>query len=290
MSDQGRLKLFSRQLTALDYAFFGRQGGPVGDSLWVSATLAGTADEESMIYDFSPFKKRVKSLVDELCDHKLLAPKSCLTEESGDSVHMQAECAAGKIEYSAPKVAVCLMDGEVNPDSIRSFLEREILKRLPGNVSGLSIELEKESIPEDEACYHYTHGLRQHRGNCQRLLHGHRSRIYVLQDDNRSPEIEREISEMWRDIHLSALENITDKSRVEPGKRQTHLEQVEISYRSGQGEFRLRMPGSLIYVMEEETTVENIARHLAEVIAKKHPGKIEVVAFEGIDKGASFGV
>ncbi|MBF0245718.1 MAG: hypothetical protein HQL31_10705, partial [Planctomycetes bacterium] len=95
----------------------------------------------------------------------------------------------------------------------------------------------------------------------------------------------------WRDIHLSFPANIKERELI-PGRRQDHLELVHEAYDASQGRFELTLPGYCVYIMPEETTVENIARHLAVrargiMDEQGRNGRLQVRAYEGIAKGAS---
>ena len=56
-------------------------------------------------------------------------------------------------------------------------LQKRIKAFLPDNVTEVLVTLRNEDIPD--AFYHYTHGLQKHLGQCQRIAHGHRSRIEI---------------------------------------------------------------------------------------------------------------
>jgi hypothetical protein len=49
----------------------------------------------------------------------------------------------------------------------------------------------------------------------------------------------------------------------------------------------LQLPKSDCYLIDTESTVENIAQHLADALKHEHPeDDFQVRAFEGVDKGA----
>ena len=53
------------------------------------------------------------------------------------------------------------------------------------------------------------------------------------------------------------------------------------------GEFALELPADRCYLIDTDSTVENLARHVAERLAAEQPGsRYRVRAFEGVDKGA----
>jgi len=160
------------------------------------------------------------------------------------------------------------------------------MKVMPENVDLVELQFRMEALngsPE----YCYTHGLKQHYGNCQRLLHGHRNRVDVLIDGQRSMEMEAKIAEMWSDVHLAFPENILTEG-ISVSQRQLEINTIALSYVSLQGKFDLEIQGSEVYVMPYETTVENIARHLRDKVQSwvGPDHKVQVFAYEGIRKGA----
>jgi hypothetical protein len=58
-------------------------------------------------------------------------------------------------------------------------------------------------------------------------------------------------------------------------------------YDAPQGEFELKLPAQYCYLIDTETTVEQIAQHLAVAIKQEYPDSdVLVRAFEGVGKGA----
>ncbi|NOG32137.1 hypothetical protein HLB35_10885 [Halomonas sp. TBZ9] len=60
----------------------------------------------------------------------------------------------------------------------------------PPNVSWVTLTLSAETI--DDAAFGYSHGLKRHLGNCQRIAHGHRSRLEICQRGQRVPQLEQQ--------------------------------------------------------------------------------------------------
>ena len=49
----------------------------------------------------------------------------------------------------------------------------------------------------------------------------------------------------------------------------------------------LTLPASQCYLIDCDSTVENLAGHIAEMLKTEHPeSRFRVMAFEGVDKGA----
>ena len=57
----------------------------------------------------------------------------------------------------------------INKESIAGYLRGIFRHELPANVQQLQLSLRAEQI--DTAYYHYSHGLKKHDGNCQRIVH-----------------------------------------------------------------------------------------------------------------------
>ncbi|HPQ26375.1 MAG TPA: hypothetical protein PLY75_15680, partial [Gammaproteobacteria bacterium] len=65
------------------------------------------------------------------------------------------------------------------------------------------------------------------------------------------------------------------------------VEYCEFGYRSSQGSFGLTLPKIGCYLIDNDSTVENIAQHIADQLKAEHPNdRFKVYAFEGVDKGA----
>ena len=131
------------------------------------------------------------------------------------------------------------------------------------------------------AYYHYVHGLKKHLGNCQRIAHGHRSRIAILRDGQYDPALSATWAERWRDIYIGTREDLLEETEL-AGVACYHFR-----YQAAQGQFDLTLPKRCCYLIDTESTVENLAQHIADVLKAEQPAAhFEVQAFEGVDKGA----
>jgi len=292
-----KLSLFYDHVTILDYAYLDQEYGPVGDSLVVNVEFVGRTDDEGVIYDFSYAKKKVKEIIDRDCDHRLVVPQK-IVERDGDRVLLNCKFAKGELEYSAPDQAICEIPyDEVTTADLTTYLEEIVLKEMPENIEKIILTLEKENTPANNIYFHYTHGLKDHYGNCQRLLHGHRSTFKLIVDGVRDVDGEIEwVSEHLTDkIHFAFWENVVNREEIyqalgdrRPVGRHDDLPNVILKYSGNQGDFQLVMNSSLIYFMDMETTVENLSSHFCHEIKEffRKGQKVEVHAFEGIGKGA----
>ncbi len=276
--------LFVEQLTVIDASYLCPKRGIVGESWVVDLELEGSLDEQSMVLDFGAVKKQIKRAIDDGPDHTLIIP----ADYPGQTTHVLPDgrvytlfaTAHGAIEHIAPAKAVTLLAAEqVSTSALVAHVEELLRTQVPSNVERIGVALRQEAI--SGAYYHYTHGLAKHRGNCQRIAHGHRSRLVIEVDGVRDAALEGEWAARFADIYLATGSHI----RADDGER------LRFAYQAPEGAFELELPKSRCYVIgqETDTTVEEIARHLAEQVAAQRPGqRVRVRAYEGVQKGALF--
>lgn len=273
-------QLFVEQLTVIDCSYLDGLRGVVGESWIVDIELEGELDAQSMVLDFGEVKKRLKRALDHSADHTLLVP----LRHPGLSLHRGAASvalefrgpAAGPIEHVSPPQALSLIDAEaISADSLVAYLRPILAAEVPPNVATVGLSLRSEVI--DGPYYQYTHGLKKHAGHCQRIAHGHRSRIEIRVDGQRDAALETARAEAWRDIYLGTREDLAR----EAGGR------LRFEYGAAEGRFAIELPGQYCDLMQGDSTVERIADHLAADCARQRPGSaIEVRAYEGVMKGA----
>ena len=174
---------------------------------------------------------------------------------------------------------------------------------MPANIINIKLNLEEEIIPSDKYIFHYTHGLKDHYGNCQRLFHGHRNTVDIYVNGLLCPESERELTQtiLSNHVHFCFWENVTNQDEIIkacqtslPEGLYSEVPQVHISYKASQGQFNGSLPGSTVYFLQEESTVENLAIHFAKKMKhlqesqrpRNKRKQITVHAYEGIGKGA----
>ena len=289
------MQLFVNDLTVIDFSYLCPQRGMVGESWIVDIILDGRLNEQSMVLDFGRVKKQIKRIIDAAVDHKLAIPAehpfTQVTHNADDDTiwvdFMRPN--GGSIHLYCPADAFAFIDADaVTMASITDYLRAVIKRELPENVDAIQLQLRAEEIPG--AFYHYTHGLKKHDGNCQRIAHGHRSRLYVALDGQRNVDLEQQWAEQWCDIYLGSAEDVVAVAQLERSTAAagiTDASHVGYSYRADQGLFELAIPRSENYLIPTDSTVECIAAYLAQQIKQAHPqAQVQVTGFEGVGKGA----
>lgn len=291
--------LFVRDIGKIDCATFDPSQGISGQSWHVDVSLTGILDENGFVFDFSPLKSLIKQTLSSTLDHSLIIPVQSQSVQYGEwesgerwSLRSKArgEAKETKWEYLCPKGSVFPVHAVALKTSvIEAEFARIVRHRLPSTVVALAVKLREENIAATEASYRYTHGIQGHNGLCQRLFHGHRSRIEVYIGDERRPDLEHYIAReiFSSNIHVASLTQIKS-GRGEVGRRSTSDEPITLSYAGTLGQYEATLPASRVFFVESETSVESIARELARVIKQEEKTNevVKVVSYEGIDKGA----
>lgn len=279
-------KLFVDNLTVMDFSFLDRERGVVGESWIVDIELGGELDEQGMVFDFGHVKKQIKQFIDAQADHRLLVPiaaEGCRTQVADDELSIEFPLSSGAlIRYSSPRDAVLLVAaGAIDAPQIAEDLQEQLKSSLPKNVQDVRIRLRPEVI--DGAYFHYTHGLQKHLGQCQRIAHGHRSRLEISVNGERHDVLEAQWAKRLADIYIATDSHVTDVFEL------NGVEHCSLAYTAAQGDFSISLPRDQVFVVPHVSTVENIAAYLAERVADDAAGDILVKAFEGVGKGA-FGI
>ena len=273
--------LFVQNLTNIDFSYLHPERGVVGETWLLDVELDGELDEQGMVFDFGDVKPLIKRFADTTVDHSLVVPAERVEWlQRGDAPHFVFPLqSGGRIEHRSPAQALCVLPmADVEPERVARWMEAELLPLLPANVKSLRITLTPEAIPG--AFYHYSHGLKHHGGNCQRIAHGHRSQIQLFKDGQRLTELERQWSERWRDIYIGTQEDLQETLDLdgEPHHR--------FAYHAGQGDFMLTLPARCCDMMQTDSTVELIAEFIFQQLGDE---RITVRAYEGVGKGAIAG-
>lgn len=272
--------LFVEHLSVIDCAYLDAARGLVGESWIVDVELHGELDQQSMVLDFGQVKRRLKRAIDAQLDHRLLVPLQApeLRLDATDPAEVRLRFAArpGHIEHRSPGCALSLIDAtSIDARIAARHLQTTLEATLPPNVTGLELRLRPEAIAG--AHYHYVHGLKKHDGPCQRIAHGHRSRLDLRVDGVRRADLESARADAWADIYLGSREDVVGQTD----------ERIDFAYDAPEGRYELSLPASTVDLLATDSTVERIAEHLARELAAAHPGHaVEVRAYEGVMKGA----
>ena len=274
------MKLFVDNLTHVDFSYLHPERGLVGESWAVNLVLDGSLDAQGMICDFGVVKRRVKQWLDTELDHRLVVPARM------ERLQLERDEGRTRVEWRYPggerficvapeqAIAAVPLTG-IHAVDVAQWCRTQLLALFPDQVQGVALSFVPEQI--DGHFYHYSHGLQQHDGNCQRIAHGHRSRIQIYRNGQRDEVQEGYWAERFRDIYIGTRSHLRAESA-----REHHY-----AYTAPQGAFELILPASACYLIDSESTVEQIAMHLAAQVKAVYPqDEVVVKAFEGIGKGA----
>jgi 6-pyruvoyl-tetrahydropterin synthase len=289
------MQLFVNDLTVIDFSYLCVERGIVGESWIVDVLLDGTLNEQSMVLDFGIVKKQIKAIIDDAVDHKLLLPmQEKLLTVSNSTHHENHEyvdfhSARGHYYLQSPQCAFAKINTPViSQSSVTDYLETIILQALPTNVAGLTITLRAENINGNY--YHYTHGLKKHDGNCQRIAHGHRSKINIFLNDQISDDLEKLWCKRWQDIYIASITDQTTIEEIQLSKMAYHNltpDHQYFAYVAPQGRFDIAVPNQVLEIVDCDSTVELLADYIARMLKKEHASQtIKVIAYEGVAKGA----
>lgn len=277
--------LFVDNLTNVDFSFLDAQRGLLGETWLANVTLQGELDEQGMVCDFGTVKKLLRHWLDTELDHRLAVPihsPNITIHEEGDLLDIHWEFGRNDefLHTRAPREAIALVEAEeLTAESVAAWCITRLKALFPESIARLELSFTCEPI--DGAFYQYSHGLKKHGGNCQRIAHGHRSRIDIWANDQKSAQLEHQWAERWRDIYIGTREDILAKPQF------AGLDYYHFAYTSAQGKFELTLPQHCCYLIDTDSTVEFLAHHIAQVTRGENAGThIRVKAFEGINKGA----
>lgn len=292
------MQLFVDDLTVIDFSYLCKQRGIVGESWIVDVLLDGSLNEMSMVLDFAVVKKQIKAIIDEAVDHKLLLPMQeqavTLAESPYNEGHQTVDFVSDIASYylQSPACAFAAIDClTITVPAVIEHLKAIILAQLPNNVEGLTLVLRPENIPTDY--YHYTHGLKLHDGNCQRIAHGHRSKIQILVDDKRDANLEAAWCKRWQDIYIASEADrisVDDIQLSAQAMKDLTPDHQYFSYHAPQGRFDIAVDTKILDVVDCDSTVELLADFILRQVKAEHPelanNTIKVIAYEGVAKGA----
>ncbi len=288
------MQLFVNDLTVIDFSYLCSNRGVVGESWIVDVLLSGDLNAESMVLDFGIVKKQIKAIIDDAVDHKLVLPMTntdLTVSQSGREQHVFVDFMVNGNELflQSPEQAFAQIDtAEITVEAVTRYLEVIIKQQLPENVQNITLTLRAENI--DGFYYHYTHGLKKHDGNCQRIAHGHRSKITIFENQMRSIVLEKNWAKRWQDIYLASSVDHINQDQVElSGHALTNLQPDHhfFSYYAPQGRFDIAVRTKHLEIVDCDSTVELLADYIARQLKSQNPNnEYQVVAYEGVGKGA----
>jgi 6-pyruvoyl-tetrahydropterin synthase len=277
--------LFVDNLTNVDFSFLDPQRGLLGETWLANVRLHGELDEQGMVCDFGTVKKVMRHWLDTELDHRLAVPirsPQIRIEEEGDflSIHWQFGNSGEFLHTRSPRDAIALVDAEIlTAETVAEWCISQLKQQFPLSVARLELDFTLEAI--NGAYYHYSHGLKKHKGNCQRIAHGHRSRIDIWANGKKSPKLEQRWADEWTDIYLATRDDLIAKPK------HAGVDYYQFAYEAEQGPFDITLPQRCCYLIDTDTTVEFIAHHIAQKTRQENPEtSIRVKAYEGINKGA----
>lgn len=292
------MQLFVDNLTVIDFSYLCKQRGIVGESWIVDVLLDGSLNEMSMVLDFAVVKKQIKAIIDDAVDHKLVLPIQekalTLADSAHNDGHQTIDFTSDVANYylQSPACAFASIDClHITIAEVTKHLTAIIMAKLPGNVEGLTLVLRPEDIQSDY--YHYTHGLKLHDGNCQRIAHGHRSKIQIFVDNKRDAKLEAYWCKRWQDIYIAsendriAAEDIQLSAQAMSNLTPDHQ---YFSYHAPQGRFDIAVDSKVLDVVDCDSTVELLADFILRQLKAKYTElankDVKVIAYEGVAKGA----
>ncbi|WP_206485752.1 6-carboxytetrahydropterin synthase [Thalassotalea sp. G2M2-11] len=289
------MQLFVNDLTVIDFSYCCQHRGIVGESWIVDVLLDGALNEMSMVLDFAVVKKQIKAIIDEAVDHKLVIPIKNPAISVSDSSHHQdhqyVDLRAKRASYflQSPQCAFAQIDAEqITINTVTKHLTDIILEQLPQNVQGLTLTLRPEVIKGD--FYHYTHGLKLHDGNCQRIAHGHRSKIELMKNGERCPDLEYFWCNRWQDIYIASEDDRVSQNQIElstSAMNDLSPDHQFFAYVAPQGRFDIAVEQNVLEVVDCDSTVELLADYIARQLkAQQAKHDYTVIAYEGVGKGA----
>lgn len=269
--------IFLEGVFRLDCAMFEPSAGVIGQSWRVDLNVSGALDDHNFVYDFSSLKKMARQVMKDSVDHALLMPIGSQfvhfsEDEAAEQWRLHAQCKLTDTnfvwDYKCPEGAVFpIRSVTIRPNLVEQELARLLKHRMPQSVSDVQVSLKEESSEPTAAFFRYTHGIANHAGLCQRLFHGHRSRVEIYVGDERRADLEHFVS---REIFGSSVHIATPSQVVsgynQVGKRGPVGEAVVLSYKGSTGKFEATIPADKIFLVERETSIECVAMQIATVL------------------------
>lgn len=291
--------IFLHDVTKLDCALFDPSKGIYGQTWKVDVTITGPLGENGFVFDFSTLKKMVRQTMKSSLDHALIIPINSQSVQfrgmdRGECWRLKSKVGRPAVdtewEYKGPNGSVFPSRSvALNRQVLEQEFARSLRHRLPTEISAVVVALREEEAEPTEAVFRYTHGIAGHEGLCQRLFHGHKSRLQVFVGDERRPDLEHYIVRdvLGANVHIATPSQFK-QGMVEAGTRGKSREPVILAYEGSKGYYEAMLPADRVFCVERETSIECIAAELARVVKREDntSEKVKVICYEGCDKGA----
>ena len=129
--------------------------------------------------------------------------------------------------------------------------------------------------------------MKKHDGNCQRIAHGHRSKVLIFEDGKESETWQNYWAKRWADIYIGTKEDIVTPSDLSFQHNNITDENFYcFKYEASQGVFEMAIEKQACEIVETDSTVECLAQFMFDELKGMTELKLEVRAFEGVGKGA----
>ncbi len=274
------MQLFVDNITNIDFCYLDPDHGLVGETWLASISLEGDLDEQGMICDFGLVKATARRWLDEHIDHQLLVPSDAdelETSNLGESTELLWRYGNHQLHHRSPNQCISLVPTTaITPASAAQWCERKLRELLPQpSIRALKVRFTCEQIVGPY--YHYSHGLKKHLGACQRIAHGHRSKIEIFVDGKRDEALEAAWAKRLNYQHIATR---ADQIAADDNT-------LTFRYQAQEGEFEMCLPTAHAYLIDTDSTVENIAQHISNDLKREFPARrFSVKAYEGLSKGA----
>lgn len=291
--------IFIKNLTILDAAVLDSTEGPLGQSWYVDVVLSGPKNDEGVVIDFAKGKRRVKEIIDTHFDHRLFVGENHFRSDGGrglvsltfrDKKNAAEQLFFALDSYENGLVVFASGSEATHPNlkEIETAIETRVLKDMQPLVSAVNITLRPHEQRNEKNFFSYTHSLRQHDGNCQRF-HGHSNIVEVLKNGIFDADLSAEVAAKLDGCYLVANEYLVQTSDTAFSKLKAlggnEKNVVGIRYQGSQGEVLALVPKQKVMVLPAESTIENISDFIKQSILK-NDSNLQVIAYEGIQKGA----
>lgn len=310
-----RRRIFIENATMVDCAFLTRRCGPQGHSWFVDVTWDGELQADGVIMDFSQARRLAKESVDREYDHRLLVHQDqVLTRFSGRIlVGSQLGDTSSDEEWFLLEVPECavrvLSEGEYDAcargdwsiiGQNMAVLVQSLSHSQVPEISTVEVALRGHPLEGEPGFYRYTHSLRCHTGNCQRL-HGHCGIVEVVRSGASAFDLAEILAGIINEKYWVSRDYIAADENGEPCRDGLSVEMQQIisdrkvnwdkhvlvRYAGSQGSAAIVLPRSRLKLMEVESTIENIVDYLHQHLRSVGVSSIDrVIAYEGLQKGA----